>query len=45
MALILINVIQDMILNNVQEVLTIDSSPNANAGSFVTFKHYNSKSI
>jgi len=50
MALILINDIQDMILNNIQEVLVVDPIPlitlrNTNAGGIVTFKPHNLKSI
>jgi len=46
MALILINVIQD-ILNNIQEVFNrqSDTLRNANAGGTVTFESYNSKNI
>ena len=43
MALVLTNVAQDMILNNIQEVLAVGRTPNANAGDTVTFKPYNLK--
>jgi len=46
MALILINVVQVMILNNIQEIFSrwLDTLSNANASDTVTFKPYNSKS-